>query len=196
MNVYQRILAIMRELDYIQKGSGKVNNQYTFVSHDAVSSAVHPLLVKHGIVVIPSVDEMTQEHNRTVAKLSIAFVNVDDPADHVITKYTGYGIDSGDKGPGKAISYAYKYALLKTFCLETGDDPDNDANARYEPPKSLEFDSKLPELSDKEKAKLEKFLQSISKSSNKHIEEIKQEACQRMDDFIKALRAWKQEDKK
>lgn len=31
-----------------------------------------------------------------------------------------------DKGPGKAISYAVKYAYLKAFALETGDDPDHD----------------------------------------------------------------------
>ena len=190
-NIYQRVLAIMSELDYVQKGSNKVNNQYTFVSHDAVSAAIHPLLVKHGIVVLPTVEEMTQEHNRTIAKLAIVFINAEDPSDRFALNYTGYGIDSGDKGPGKAISYAYKYALLKTFCLETGDDPDNDANARYEPEKCLEFDSKLPELSDKEKEKLDKFLASISKSANKHLEDVKREACGRMDDFIKALKAWK-----
>ena len=45
----------------------------------------------------------------------------------------GYGIDNGEKGPGKAVSYAVKYALLKTFCLETGDDPDRDAGTEHVP---------------------------------------------------------------
>lgn len=190
-NIHQRILGVMNDLDYIQKGTGKVNNQYTFVSHDAVASSVHPLFVKHGITAIPSVEEMTQEHNRTKCVLTVIFVNVDQPSDYIGVKFVGYGIDSGDKGPGKAISYAYKYALLKVLCLETGDDPDNDANARYEPPKCLEFDSALPDMDDKRRAKLDKFLESISKSSNKHIEDIKQEAVARMSDFIRAFDSWK-----
>jgi hypothetical protein len=45
----------------------------------------------------------------------------------------GYGIDPQDKGPGKAISYSVKYALLKALGLESGDDPDNDQATEHEP---------------------------------------------------------------
>jgi hypothetical protein len=47
----------------------------------------------------------------------------------------GYGVDPQDKGPGKAISYGVKYALLKVLGLETGDDPDTvqDDRADYRP---------------------------------------------------------------
>ena len=34
-------------------------------------------------------------------------------------------MDNADKAPGKAISYAFKYALLKTFALETGEDEES-----------------------------------------------------------------------
>jgi hypothetical protein len=44
-----------------------------------------------------------------------------------------YGIDDSDKGPGKAISYAVKYALLKALGLETGDDPDEDQASVHKP---------------------------------------------------------------
>jgi hypothetical protein len=43
----------------------------------------------------------------------------------------GYGIDDQDKGAGKAMSYAVKYALLKTLGLETGDDPDENQDAQF-----------------------------------------------------------------
>lgn len=173
LNIYQRIREVMREVDYIQKGDKKVNNQYRFVSHDQVTAAIHPQLVKHGIAVIPTVDEMKQEGNRTEVTLAVEFINVDDPKDRFEVMFTAYGIDQGDKGPGKCISYAYKYALLKTFCLETGDDPDNEAESKFEPykeetkPSSMSVEEykeltyyldKLPEY----KKEIEKFLEKVS----------------------------------
>lgn len=55
MNIYQRINAIMDKVSYVQKENKKVNNQYTFVSHDAVTSAIQPFLVEFGVVAVPSV---------------------------------------------------------------------------------------------------------------------------------------------
>src|ERR1700692_169657 len=143
LNIFQRILAVMGELSYIGKGERMVNGQYRFVSHDQVTAKLHPLLVKYGITVIPTVEGAEQEGNRTNIKLAVSFINADLPQDNFTVRFLGYGVDNGDKGPGKAISYAYKYALLKTFCLETGDDPDNDVDARYEAVKCLEFDLQI-----------------------------------------------------
>jgi len=192
-NIFQRILGVMRELEYIQKGEAKVNNQYRFVSHDQVSAKVHPLLVKHGIAVIPSVDELKQEGNRTEAKVSVHFVNVDNPSEVVVTKYYGYGVDPGDKGPGKAISYACKYALLKTFCLETGDDPDFDAQAAYEPVKCLEFDYTFNPggMSVPEQKKLAMFLAHSALLLKTHVEDVKRAALTRPEEFLKKFREWK-----
>lgn len=137
-NIYQRILGVMAKVDYIQKSDKKVNNQYRFVSHDQVNAVLHPVLVENGIVVIPNVTALTQEGNRTTVCLNVAFVNADNPTDRIELNAWGYGIDQSDKGPGKAVSYAYKYALLKTFCLETGDDPDQDQTTKFEPEKKPE----------------------------------------------------------
>lgn len=192
-NIFQRILAVMKELDYIQKGPTKVNGFYSYVSHDQVSAKVHPLLVKYGIAVIPSVDELKQEGNRTEAKVSVHFVNVDNPSEVVVTKYYGYGVDSGDKGPGKAISYACKYALLKTFCLETGDDPDFDAEAAYEPVKCLEFDYWINthEMTAPERKKLSLFLAHSALILKLHVEDVKRAAMTRPEEFLKKFKEWK-----
>lgn len=125
-NIHQRILAVMAEIDYVKKESKKVNNQYTFVSHDAVTALLHPQFVKHGIVVAPSVTLWQADGNRVIAELQVEFINADAPDDRISIMALGYGIDPQDKGPGKAVSYAYKYALLKMFALETGDDPERD----------------------------------------------------------------------
>lgn len=128
----------MQDVSYVQKESRRVNNQYTFVSHDAVSAKLHPLLVKHGIVFVPTVVHWDVDGNRTQAMVSCQFYNVDDPQDMIAIHMLGFGIDPGDKGPGKAVSYATKYAMLKLFVLETGDDPEVDADARHEPEKQDE----------------------------------------------------------
>lgn len=204
LNIYQRILRVMEDVKYIAKGDKRVNGQYTFVSHDDVVAKLHPALVKHGIVVVPTVEECTQDGNRTSVKLCVVFRNADLPQDAFAVHHYGYGIDGGgfnkdgkpvsvgDKGPGKAVSYAFKYALLKTFCLETGDDPDNDANARYEPAKCLEFDAMLSDVADaKEMKRILAFVEERSQSLNKHPEDIKREAIKRFPEFLEAIKKWK-----
>jgi thiol-disulfide isomerase/thioredoxin len=163
LNIYQKINNVMKEVDYIQKGDKKVNNQYNFVSHDQVTAKMHPALTKHGIVVIPSVDKLIQDGNRTSVELSVKFVNVDDPHDSFTMMSCGFGIDAGDKGPGKAISYAFKYAMLKVFCLETGDDPDQDQYVIYEPD--------LPEDKDEIAKKGANFLKNYSEEMHPQIKE-------------------------
>lgn len=192
-NIFQRLHGVMKDVKYLQKGEARVANQYRYISHDAVAAALHPALVKHGIVVVPSIQEITQTDNRTMVKLAVGFVNIDDPKDQIASLWAGYGIDSGDKGIGKAVSYAYKYALLKTFCLETGDDPDNDADATYEPPKCLEFEGLLP-LADPNI--MAKFLSMSSQSTGKHIEDLKREAVKRPEDFHKGFEKWCKKEKK
>lgn len=186
----------MSDLDYIERGSARVNGQYRFVSHDQVTAALHPLLVKHRVVIIPTVQEMQQDNNRTTVKLLISFVNVDDPQDEFSVSSYGAGIDNGDKGIGKAYSYAYKYALLKTFNLETGDDPDNDASAVYEPKKCLEFDSMIPEdFTDEERERIQRFLVYGSEYMKQPVEDVKRAAILKMPEFIAAFRKWEVKNK-
>lgn len=181
----------MEELTYIRKGDAKVNGQYKFVSHDDVSEKVHPLLVKHRVLALPTTISISQEGNRTSIMERVFFINADNPVDQFSVDFPGYGVDPSDKGPGKAISYAYKYALLKTFCLETGEDPDKDAKSRYEPVKCLDFDLLIPaSFSEAEKKKLHKFLAESAEAHGKHVEEIKTKAVANMDQFLEVFKKW------
>lgn len=126
-NIHQRMHAVMKSIAYVQKGDKTVNGQYRFVTHDAVTAKVRGALIEHGILSLVTVERHTQDGNRTEADVRVEFVNVDDPTDRVTIHSFGYGIDPQDKGPGKAVSYAVKYAYLKAFALETGDDPEKDS---------------------------------------------------------------------
>lgn len=146
LNLYQRLSKIMADVKYIQKEDKKVNNQYTFVSHDAVTAKCRQAFIDHGVFVRPSIIEheaswydtkvekwidkkkqiVDVKSLRTEVHIEVEFINIDDPKDSMKIASIGYGLDTQDKGIGKAYSYAYKYALLKTLMLETGDDPEKD----------------------------------------------------------------------
>jgi hypothetical protein len=129
-NILQRLNAVMQEVDYIQREQ-KQGMRYKIVSHDKVTGLVRPALVKHGVVYWPSSFDVKQSGNRTELCCQVVFANMDDKNDYIVVDTLGYGIDDQDKGPGKAISYAVKYALLKALGLETGDDPELEQDVEH-----------------------------------------------------------------
>lgn len=131
LNVHQRMAKAMQEVTYIRKEQ-KEGMRYSIVSHDAVTAKVRPALLAAGVHYYPVDMTMTQDGNRTECTMRVRFVNIETPSDFFEVASGGYGIDPQDKGPGKAISYAVKYALLKAMGLETGDDPDLDQEVVHE----------------------------------------------------------------
>ncbi|KKL89209.1 hypothetical protein LCGC14_1916930, partial [marine sediment metagenome] len=125
-NLHQRLHAAMKEVKYIQKDIRikLKSGSYKVISHDAVTAKVRPALLKQGIIYYPMEMVRSQNGNRTEVDLKVRFANIDDPGDFIDVPGIGYGVDSGDKGPGMAVSYAVKYCLLKALGLETGDDAD------------------------------------------------------------------------
>lgn len=125
LNVHQRIHQVMQDVSYVQKESVSAV-PYSVVSHDAVTAKLRPAVLKARLVYYVVDQKVHQDGNRTEITLTLRIVNIDKPDDFIDVKSAGYGCDKQDKGPGKAISYAVKYALLKGFGLETGDDADFD----------------------------------------------------------------------
>lgn len=129
-NIHQRIAKVMQTITYIQK-ERKAGMRYTIVSHDAVTAKVRGPLLEAGIHYYPKTVSHVQNGNRTQCEMVVRFVNIDDPSDYIDVETFGFGIDDQDKGPGKAMSYAVKYALLKCLGLETGDDPDLEQDVQH-----------------------------------------------------------------
>lgn len=123
LNVFQRINLVQHKVTYVQKQEKK-GMAYSVVLHDAVTAKVRPILVAVGIVYYPTNMKYTQSGNRTEVQLDLVFQNIDDKDDCMSVSCLGFGVDTSDKGPGKAVSYAVKYGLLKALGLETGDDAD------------------------------------------------------------------------
>lgn len=137
LTLLQRLNAVMQDVTYVQKDhqidvkdkqTRKVVASYKVVTHDMVTAKVRPALVAHGVFYYPQKLGWAQNGQRTEVDMIIRFVSVDDRDDFIDVPTLGFGLDTGDKGPGKAMSYAVKYALLKALGLETGEDADNEAS--------------------------------------------------------------------
>jgi hypothetical protein len=146
-NIYQRMNRVMQAVDYIQKEK-KAGMNYSIVSHDAVTAKVRPFMVAHGIVYYPVHLALSQNGTRSEAHMIVRFQNIDDVADYMDVHSPGSASTDQDKGPGKAISYAVKYALLKALGLESGDDPDEDQETVHVPPKLADVQRMIPTRRD------------------------------------------------
>jgi hypothetical protein len=134
LNIYQRINAVRKAIGYVQKDKSVSTGggSYKAVTHDAVTGMVRAALIEHGVVIVPSVlsavfnaKEPEAKQRLYEATYQIEFVNIDDPADRIVTQQNAHALDNGDKAPGKAQSYATKYAILKLFNIETGEDEES-----------------------------------------------------------------------
>jgi hypothetical protein len=173
-NIFQRMSAITAELRTVAKNltvptGGK--NSYKAVSERDILDAVKPLEEKHGVYSYPVARTVLESNllesensytdakgNTTVKKATTfmtrietvyRFVNVDSPLDYVETTTFAEGIDSQDKGSGKAMTYADKYALMKAYKISTGDDPDQDPSEERQYTKATPKETPAPKAKQK-----------------------------------------------
>lgn len=135
--IYESINAIQSALAKTGISKDRKNQQqgYAFRGIDDVYGALAPLLAQHGVCVFPRVTERQCVERQTqrggalfyvTVRVEFDFVSSVDGSSHTCITY-GEAMDSADKATNKAMSAAYKYACLQTFCIPT--DGDNDADA-------------------------------------------------------------------
>lgn len=133
LNILQRLNKVQQEVTYLQKEKAK-NLNYAIMTHDKVTATLRPHLVELGVLYYPIEIKVLGQNtyvvegktgrrteHRCEAHVICRFVCIDDKEDYIDVHGIGHGVDTGDKGPGKAVSYAVKYILLKAFGLETGE---------------------------------------------------------------------------
>lgn len=130
--VRQRVKKLGKDTK-ISTGSGR-DQFYKGITHDKVTGFIRPKLNDAGILVWVDCDRWQSAPTGMVAAKSgriieqfrgdyiVEFENAFNPHDKRAVRVPAHADDRGDKGPGKANSYALKYALLKTFLIETGED--------------------------------------------------------------------------
>ena len=137
--VYTAICAVTAEIGQCGVAKSHTNpvDDYRYRSIDDVIGALSPLLAKHRLCVLPRVLERhvlerqgTRESLLLSVALRVAFelVSAEDGSTHQVEAY-GEALDAGDKATAKAMSAAYKSAMLQTFCIPAGNNHDADGSS-------------------------------------------------------------------
>ncbi len=135
-NLSQKMVNIMQEVTHIPKHGFNTFHKYHYATETDVSSALSKALVKYKVFMFSSVLERECKTYQTrtnkeafliTVKLAVTFIDAESGESFTGT-FFGDGSDPDDKGLYKAITGAEKYALMKTFLVATGSDPEQETH--------------------------------------------------------------------
>lgn len=132
-NLVSKLAAVMGVVSHVPKRGYNDFHKYRYVMEADLVGTIRPLLAASGIMIVPSVIREEFEPNITTTRsgaMSMTRIlvqyTITDGTDEIVMSIPGHGMDSGDKGVYKAMTGSMKYALMKLFEVDTGDDPEND----------------------------------------------------------------------
>lgn len=136
--VIEALSAVMAEVQAIGKGDTNKEQGYNFRGIDAVINAVGPVFRKHGVIAVPVKcqanyrDVLTSREKRSrECTVAVTYRFYGPAGDFIDCEVPGESMDFGDKGAPKAMSVAYRIALLQTLCIPTHDpEPDSESFER------------------------------------------------------------------
>ena len=133
--LHMRLLEIQKSVDYLKKDNQ--SKQYNYVSSSQTLAAIRGLMDEESLLLVPAVTSAnvhpgvvySGKMHLTEMHMTFTWVCADNPEDKLECGWYGQGVDDGEKGVGKALTYAEKYFLLKFFHIATDkDDPDEAGN--------------------------------------------------------------------
>jgi hypothetical protein len=134
-DVVQALARVGRDLPGIGRDQRALDEHggYAYRGIDQITSYAAPLLARHGVVFIPQVQRIEiREHTvhgtiwtDTILTVRYRICGPGGSDDYVDAVVIGIGRDNADKGANKALTQAYKYALIQTLCVaDSRDDAD------------------------------------------------------------------------
>ena len=170
-SISRKLVAVMKEVGYVQKAGHNDFQNYKYATEADAIKAIRPAMLNHGLCMIPSVESVNQDEygNTNVIMLYRIF---DEEGNFLSFRAAGSGNDKnskgvGDKGIYKALTGASKYALLKTFLMETGDDPEvpreQDKPFKQEPKAEPKVEKQEPKEEPQEDQELSDVRQAFVK---------------------------------
>lgn len=142
--IHQAIIGVMGDVGAIGKDKRNVTQGFQYRGVDDVMNALQPVMVKHGIFVVPEVLERVREERQTrngglliYTILTMMYTFFAEDGSFVTAKVIGEGMDSADKSSNKAMSIAYKYACFQVFSIPTEEmrDPEGETPPESAPVK-------------------------------------------------------------
>lgn len=132
-NLVSALLAVMEDIGAVRKTERNTNQNYAFRGIDAVVNAASPAFRHHGVIVTPALQSIDyasvaskggsmMTHVRVVVEYVFRHVS----GETLAVTVPGESMDTGDKGTPKAMSVAFRIALLQALAMPT-DEPDPDS---------------------------------------------------------------------
>lgn len=145
--IYEKISAIMNDIQAIGKDRKNIAQKYSFRGVDDVYNEAHSAFAKHKVFTVPTVLNSHHEERKSksggvliyrILTVKYTFYAIDGSSIEAVV--VGEGMDPGDKATNKAMSVAHKYALLQVLLIPTDDpkDPENESPEVGDKPKSQE----------------------------------------------------------
>jgi hypothetical protein len=131
MGLYSKLIQIRKTCTYLKKDNQ--GYQFKYVSSSQTLGTLRSKMDELGVLLVPAIKwhQVTEHANSKGNKeffteLEVEFTWMDAETGESLTcPFYAQGIDSGEKGVGKAMTYAEKYFMLKFFNIATDkDDPD------------------------------------------------------------------------
>lgn len=140
--IHVALAAAKEAVGAVSKSQRNTAQNFNFRGVDAVVNAAAPALNKFGVIVVPQLIDYTYDTVEVGAKRTpmahviarVAYSFYGPAGDHVQAVVFSEAMDSGDKCVAKAMSVAYRIALLQVLNLPT-DEPDPDSVSYERAPK-------------------------------------------------------------
>lgn len=141
MNLYQKLHAIMQEMDNIPKTGKHPKQGWAFHQANDIFNGARAAFIKHRVIIVPGcipehttqiVERTTksgqrgdyeQVNTRTNIVFTYTFIDIDS-GEKLETAWPGESVDYDDKGTQQAGTSSMKYMLMKMFLATPDHDPD------------------------------------------------------------------------
>ena len=149
--ITKAIIRVMNEVKGIDKSMTVGSGSYSYkgVSDQIVKEILQPIMAKNGLAIVPTNveakvttdrwEEGGKQKQSSFTEVHTKYMLLHESGEAIELAGYGHGVDTQDKGAGKATTYALKYALLYMFLIPTGkiDDTDAEHSEEIEVPKII-----------------------------------------------------------
>ena len=123
--IYSKMLKVHAAVHRVPKNGRNEFHKYDYATEADLTDTLRPLMAEAGVLFFPTIESETKQGDVATVVLKVSFIDAEDGSS-IIGRWLGEGQDKGDKAFYKAFTGAVKYALMKTFLVATGDDPELD----------------------------------------------------------------------
>lgn len=122
-SIFELMSKIMRDVTSVGKSDTNSHFGFSFRGIDTILKAVAPALRDHGVVVIPDTRDQKSEvvGKQLRVTVTVAYTFYGPRGDSLTAVVPGEAMDAQDKASSKAMSVAYRTALIQALAIPTGE---------------------------------------------------------------------------